>query len=1003
MPLSGNIPQIEIVEASAGSGKTYALAQKYLDLLTSPKQQASDIPFKNILAITFTNAAALEMKSRILAFLKERALKGDRQAEKLLESIFRNYNFFAVRTIDSFIKSLLAGCAFPLGLTSGFEIRDDSSDYLAYSFDALIDRAAEESGTKKLFTDFLDHYLIVAKKNSWSPKKDLCEAAQDLFNKSNTFGRGFARRALAGKTFTERKAELEKLVAKLGEMLPAGTHSRFADAVAKIAQKNDLPPLGSLSTYFTYEEIPIKKGSEKCSAGAEKLWETIKQKLKELAEIESLTFFNPYVDIFAAIMKSFQEIARRDEAVFLAQLNTLANRLFAEELITVPELYLRIATTLHHYLLDEFQDTSPLQWDNLFPLIKEALDSGGSLFYVGDKKQAIYRFRGGDPTLFNRVKTDYFPKQTKTTTILENNYRSEKAIVEWNNEVFSPANLARFISTLDKGDFPEALANFANSTQKPLPDKAAGYVKVTPIDGIDKDERELKSKENLLAAIKELSGRFDYGQIAILARENDNVELATEWLLEAGIPVASDKTLSVRANPAVKELVSFLKFLISPIDDLSFASFILGEIFQKAAGLKRTEIESFLLEQKKTDYYYRAFREKFPQVWTDLINPFFQSVGFIPFYEFIISLLKTFNVPANFPQRQAFLMKFIELVKEKEKDAVSLEAFIEYFEEAAETELYVFATEVNAVKVETIHRAKGLDFGVVILPFLGIEVSPNPELIAQNDDKLSVIKLNKDVARFSAELDNIYLEEYQRTLIDELNNIYVALTRAKHELYIFLPNKIGNSKNLAGDLIPETLYERGNQVKYKAKDAGQEKHLSISPSSYTDWLPLLKNEFLEEYSVKHRELIVKGDIFHKIFSLIGNTAGTEPGAALDQAIEQAKYFYPGVDLAEYRAAVLKILNNKKLKRFFFIENGSVYQEKEIVLTSGETERLDRLIVTPNEILIVDYKSSRDFAEAHQQQVGNYIAAVKNIFPERPVKGFLLYLDSATAEEVLCPE
>jgi len=1002
MQPSESAPQIEIVEASAGSGKTYALAQKYLELLTSPRQQSEDIPFKNILAITFTNAAALEMKSRILTFLKERALKGDRQAEKLLESIFRNYNFFAVRTIDSFIKSLLSGCAFPLGLTSSFEIRDDDSDYLAYSFDALIDKAAEESGTKKLFTDFLDHYLIVAKKNSWSPKKDLCEVAQDLFNKSNTFGHGFIRKSLPGKSFTERKNELEKLVAKLSKILPEGIHSRFADAIAKIAHNEELPPLGSLSAYFAHEEIPLKKGFE-CSAEAEKLWETIKQKLKEMAELESLTFFNPYIDIFSAITKSFQDIARRNEAVFLAQLNSLANRLFAEELITVPELYLRIATNLHHYLLDEFQDTSPLQWDNLFPLIKEALDSGGSLFYVGDKKQAIYRFRGGDPTLFDRVKNDYFPKQSKNTTVLENNYRSEKAIVEWNNEIFSPANLARFIGGLDKGDFPAALANFASSTQKPLPDNAAGYVKVTPIDGIDKDERESKIKDNLLATIKELSGRFDYDQIAILARENDNVELATEWLLEAGIPVASDKTLSVRKNPVIKELISFLKFLISPIDDLSFASFILGEIFQKASGLKRPEIENFLLEQGKNDYYYRTFREKFPEVWANLINPLFQSVGFIPFYEFIISLLKAFNVPANFPQHQAFLMKFIELVKEKEKDAVSLEAFIEYFEEAEENELYVFATEVNAVKVETIHRAKGLDFGVVILPFLGIDVSPGQELIAQNENKLSVIRLNKDVARFSAELDNIYLEEYQRTLIDELNNIYVAFTRAKHELYITLPNKVGNSKNLARDLIPETLFERGSKVKYKLKGADQEKHLAIAPANYTDWLPLLKNEFLEEYSVKNRELVARGDIFHKIFSFISNLEGGAPSEALAKAIEQAKYFYPETNYDEYSAAILKVLTNKSLKRFFNIKNGSVYQEKEIILASGETERLDRLIVTTSEVLIVDYKSSRDFAEAHHQQVGNYIAAVKNIFPEHTVKGFLIYLDSAEAEEVICLE
>jgi len=214
-------PQVHILDASAGSGKTYALAKKYVQLLLAPPAPKDDSPFKSTLAITFTNASTLEMKERILEFLKRIALgqfKGpedekdllsslsiDRTAarvasSRLLEFLFRHYNFFAVKTIDSFINSLLTGCALSLGFSAHFDIKKEVEDYLSYSFDSLIDKTNEDPALKRMFEDFLEHYLQVEEKTAWNPKDDLLKMIKKLYDMTNAYGKRFVRTNTAGRS-----------------------------------------------------------------------------------------------------------------------------------------------------------------------------------------------------------------------------------------------------------------------------------------------------------------------------------------------------------------------------------------------------------------------------------------------------------------------------------------------------------------------------------------------------------------------------------------------------------------------------------------------------------------------------------------------------------------------------------------------------------------------------------------------------------------------------------
>jgi len=1145
--------QILVVEASAGSGKTYALARRYLKLLLnasarpegsglvsdSQSHRQEEEALRSILAITFMNKAAVEMKERILELLKRLALDAfqeELQKKELLayigldekacraasframQEIIRRYDYFQVQTIDSFINALLLGCAFRLGLSANFNIREDYNKYIASSLDMLLDLAEQEKEVKKLFLDFVWHYLSIENRGGWLAKNDILSVAKSLFSEFNRYGVPFYIHPKGDKEIVAKKNEVYRRILKISKEIDRdGVNKTFVKGVKDFVEQNDanfqLDRLRAAS--WQKEEIICNKNAS-VPAKLNEDWSKLRLEIKELCEMEAYSLFNPYIQIFNKVFEFFLLQSQKEDILFLEELNSRARQLFGKGTISVPEIYYRIGSRFRHFLIDEFQDTSVLQWNNIFILAEEALSTGGTLFYVGDKKQAIYRFRGGEAELFDGVRKELAQFGQKED-VLGRNYRSSKEIVEFNNRVFSPLNLKRFISSYNahqeakaKNDayfkfFPafeqELLQVFLYSEQEPQPDKPAGYVSVERFDIPFGEERSDIVRDKLLVLLEDLRSRsFDFKDIAVLSRSGARVEEISGWLIEEGIPVESEKTLNIRENSLIKEITSFLKFLDSPIDDLAFASFILGEIFCKpegsglasysqshkpegsglasysqshaASGIPKEKIVDFIfrnrMQKKKEDafaaYLYRAFQKEFPQAWQQYIEKFFKNVGFLPLYEMLVTIYADFSVLERFPGNQSFFMSFLELVKEKEDEHNGIKAFLEYFKDAVNEDLYVKFPATDAVKVMTVHKAKGLEFPVVIIPFLKINpkaestsdnrgISYTPDLVAaaigsrttapwldRKENTLRLLRLKEDYRRFSEEIRVRYNEEYFRSFLDELNNIYVSFTRAKQELYIFMPKKPGATEPVEL-LIPwlglsetqpppsglDDFVELGKKGKPEKKEVawaigspttalwleGKEKLHVLSPSRYSDWIDMLKDEFKDYSQLKFHKQIKKGEVMHYIFSLLGDLSGKDPDAELSRCLELGQSRFPEFDdFAGLQVKIKALLKDPRFKELFFCEAGRIFTEKEVVNRFGDTKRIDRLILKDDEAVIVDFKSGTEWLglseaqplpsgleEGQVKQLKEYIELIRAIYPKKKVRGCLLYVDELLIKEV----
>ena len=1018
------------VEASAGSGKTHSLTKRYINLLLNFDSTKKNIaPIQNILALTFANKATIEMKERIIETLKKLALgievksitndinllpkEIQHNALIAINTLISNYDNFNVRTIDSFINIIIKACALQLGFSPNYKILDSYKDYIDYSINTFLDKITTNQEIKKFLDKFFIQF-ITDSEDSWHIKDSIEKKFKDFYSKevskdSITFDDSIdysQQLSILAENFSKICLEMTKI--KEYENL----NGNYTKSIDKL--KTDNRALFKLTTnLFLKEELPYKKDKQlQQSQQLNCLFEEAKKIIKNFLKIKSQHYYDNYIKMFNYIIDEFDNRAQKDSVLFLQDINRKVLNIFKQNTL-LPEIYCRLSTNFKDFLIDEFQDTNTIQWQTLKLIVEENLSQDGSFFYVGDKKQAIYGFRGSDFQIFDLPLKEfqiYKPKKIN----LDTNYRSCQSIVDFNNSIFSKDNIREFvayivnennISLADKY-CKQLIEVFESSQQKVAKDKKnQGYVEIscTEYDFKEEDEEE-KIKEYLYKTIENLKKRFDYKDITILCRWSKEVEQVGKWLLEKNINIESFKTLNIINSNIVKEMLSILEFFNLPTDNLAFTSFITSSIFLKQTRLTKDEMLNFIYDisfgDEKQKILYILFREKYPQIWQDYIEKFFNSVGFIAVYEFMVSIISKFKIIENFKQESNVILRFLDIISDFEINKQGLQNFIDYFKDyktnSSNEKFFIKVPSSNAIKIMTIHKAKGLQFNVVVMPFFYIkQKSPENPFIVNNNNTLSFLYMKKGDINYSSYLKDVYYKAYFKNLSDELNILYVATTRAVYEMHaLILEPKLEIKKkiSLINKLIKKDCRIIGTQKKYKLEEKNKaSKTISLQTSQLDDIVELISNSSIEIYGKKHKDILLKGQIIHYALSLIETFNLLTLSDVIKDSIYQVLITYPNEDVNWLENVLTHLLLNEKIS-CFFCEQNEVINEKEFVDKFGNTIRIDKLVIKQDSIDIIDFKSSIYDEQNIKKQLIHYKSVVEDIYSKKQVNTYVIDIE-----------
>lgn len=1057
-----------LTRASAGSGKTYALSLRFAEFLLTEGGPAG-VPrgLPNILAITFTRNAAREMKERILDWLKE-GYRGEgkkaeellaalplspaelsRRAEAAIERILAGYTDFQVDTIDSFAAMVFRASAVDLGYGPDFEISLDPREILEYAFARFLRRVKPGSAEGAAFRQILDYLLLQEGEKSrflWDPTIPILE-------KLNAFQRGLTarpadlvlddcrrekeavgRRIRAARDRLVQWVEASGLeVTKTGhyakKILPAIEAGRYADLID--CSFKTPPVKGSAKA-----RGPAAEAAEKIAAE----WAALRELTGEFARYYARDFFLPYLRAFQSVQAEMKAAKRGRGLLFLDDVNRELHRYLERGI--VPDVYFRLGDRIYHFLIDEFQDTSPVQWEILKPLIEESLGRGGSLFIVGDAKQAIYGFRDADFRIMRRLeeKEDGFGSAETDIRELDVNYRSDGEILAFVKDLF----LGLAPGGGDAGDEDEAeennedygrraaLSGLNGFEQKVLPEREGrGYVKYVLFDQADAaepeegdEDRETPEKaeiQNLVADLRRRGWRS--ADIAVLAYRNADVANIASWLNEINIEIISYSNLDIRRRKIIAEILSFLRFLDAPPDDLAFAEFLLGDLFSKIVSEAPEPFDlsarrAFIRDCYRADARpgYTALRRRHPELWEKYFEPFFKSVGYLPLYDLVTRMYREFDVFRLFPGEEAALTKLLEAIKGFEGEGRNdLREFLDFSatEEDADDHWTIDAPrETDAVRIMSIHKAKGATIPVVICLLYG-ETFKGGDFHLHDDERgVHVLKINKNLASADSALAAIYNEDKDREWVDKLNTLYVALTRAQHELHIV--GVKGKRGKYPFDLL-ETVFDRTGAVPQSLPGASRRSFERGRPVR-EESAPAEERESRQE--VEHRAgfseppanmresfrsaRVRRGEWIHRILAEIEHVRTGWP-AEIARAVEAL--LPPEAEKAEAESAgrTLAGLLGKSIEAAWFEPRAGrrILREFDACDAGGDVHRMDRVIVDPESVLVIDFKTGggTEFAEEYRDQVRGYGALLKDIFPGRPVRGVLAFLDQDRIEEV----
>ncbi|MXV38661.1 AAA family ATPase [Flavobacteriaceae bacterium Ap0902] len=1008
----------KIYNASAGAGKTYTLVFEFLTILLQKSEPES---FRELLAITFTNKAANEMKERIIEQLQKLAngevsedefrrfeentgLGRERiqvKAQAILTAILHNYALFSVSTIDKFNLRLMRAFSQDMGLSLNFDVEMDVKDILKESVDVLFSELEEKSDLSDLITRIAIENLDEDK--HWDVSREITEKASTLFQDKFLEELKLLEKVPLEKLIAFRKKARENYIKSRKRM------QSLAQDVLDFVEKHNLNV-----NDFKYKKTGVLSYYEKIMQGDAKPYGPRQQKLVEdgtilsnntalndemlvlvtekyegiLKEVLLYNFWqtvykniNP-VTTLNEVDKKLEEIKQENNILLISEFNKIISENIKDQ--PTPFIYEKIGNRYKNFFIDEFQDTSNLQWENLKPLLENAIATNDTVMIVGDPKQSIYRFRGGNPELM----IDLY--QNEDTRIhkenLPKNWRSYEEIITFNNLLFT-----HIADTLQNPQYKEL---YLLGNKQEVNDKKGGYVQ---IDYLEMPERGSGKKffedvvtPNLIENIKNcMANGFSYHEMCILVRQKSEGKRIAEALAEEGIEVISNESLLLNNATEVQLLLAFIKFMSDKENKSNRADLLL-----------MLDLCQLLEVEDHAAFYHNILNERSAAFILALkekgIDLTFTNLPFKTLYDQVASAIRAFGLDKKGGSYITFFMD--ELLSFQQKKEVTASAFIEYWDLKGADKSIAMPKGNEAIQLMTIHKSKGLEFPVVFLPAAnwtskpgGVWVSLENEPIERlyMDEVKSVDHLPEDI------LANIIEEEMQAEL-DSLNMLYVATTRAVEQLYIGTQLIKNDSKNQTlnyfdslAKIYPKDEFNsiRFGEIQRVSKPKLTESNIETVPYISTEWTEKIRvsKEHALLWDESRADSINYGNKMHAILEKLNHV---EDASELLTQFELQGFI--STDEKESIATELdQLFSITALVELFNAE--TFLNERDFISTNGLIFRPDRLVRMDDGWVLIDYKTGEPL-QKHKNQINQYAEDLTELGFDISKK-YLLYLGS----------
>lgn len=1075
---------LTVYKASAGSGKTFTLAVEYIKLLID-----NPACFKNILAVTFTNKATEEMKLRILSqlygiwkllpesgsYIKcvcDSLNISDKQASQrakvALNYIIHNYHYFRVETIDSFFQSVLRNLARELDLTPNLKIGMNDIQVEEQAVDQLIESLNPDS----LILQWLISYIFsnISENKSWNVIGQIKKFGKAIFRDFYKTVSSDVNAIVSNKNAFDNyvkalrvmRNDATKRMAKYAEIFEAETE-RAGLTPDSYANKNR-----GIASYFNklkntdFGDSKINKNTIKKYLDNAESWTTktspdrnviinlVNDKLLNLlkdAESERSKQWYLYstanctlkhldkLRLLNSIESKVRELNRDSNRFLLSDTQFLLYTLISDS--DTPFIFEKAGCMLEHIMIDEFQDTSSVQWQNFKILLKECMSKAKSdvdtinNLIVGDVKQSIYRWRAGDWSLLNSIEKQ-FGRNFNDVDVrtLQTNYRSESNIIEFNNNFFKIAAQKEYEQEQDVNNEKKAselLVAYSDVCQSSgKGENSRGYVKVELLPDTDYEENMLSAVETTVLEL--LSAGASVNDMAILIRYNRHIPLIADYFMakHPDLKIVSDEAFRLDASQAVNVIILALQVLLHPNEFLTKAS--LASMYQKVV-LGRNFSTDDLFSDMIGDT--NNIDDMLPVEFVDNID----ELTKMPLQDMVESIYSEFKLD-NLKEQNAYICAFYDQVSDfSSNNSGNLSKFIETWETDICSKT-IQSDETDGIRLVSIHKSKGLEFDHVIIPFCDWALESRETILwctpkVEPFNMLPVVPVDYNKKLLETIYDEDYRDEHIQNRVDNMNLLYVAFTRAGKNLFVFGRKKVsksggGNRSEILSKCLPELrkclhgsilngensddeseVFEYGklhisSQKENKDNSSNVFMQREKREEVYIESHPLVvefkqsnkSRNFIEgDEKEQERETYVKlGNVLHSLFSRIKTLDD------VDKVLMELEFDGVIYDDTITADNLKKLLTNRlsdKRIAYWFDSHWRVFSECGILQVSDNGEfierRPDRVVIDGNETIVIDFKFGKQRDE-HIQQVREYMDLL-NDMGYNSVKGRVWYVFS----------